>query len=78
MSLKLFDEDKKLIDKIVDIIDVNLDVENFNVNDLLEYLGMSYFLVYKKIKKIIGKLVFEFMWNVWLWKVVILLIIIDL
>ncbi|MNX81926.1 Sensor histidine kinase TmoS [compost metagenome] len=51
-SLKLSDEDKKLIEKIVEVIDANLDVENFNVHDLAFHLGMSYYLVYKKIKKI--------------------------
>ncbi|PXY39317.1 hypothetical protein DMB65_18350 [Flavobacterium cheongpyeongense] len=77
-SLKLSDEDKKLIDKIVDIIDANLDVENFNVNDLSEHLGMSYSLVYKKIKKITGKSVSEFTRNVRLRKVATLLITTDL
>lgn len=77
-SLKLSDEDKKLIDRIVDVIDANLDVENFNVNDLSEHLGMSYSLVYKKIKKITGKSVSEFTRNVRLRKVATLLITTDL
>ena len=77
-NLKLSDEDKKLIDKIVDIIDANLDVENFNVNDLAIELGMSYSLVYKKIKKITGKSVSEFSRNVRLRKVATLLITTDL
>ncbi|PXY46431.1 hybrid sensor histidine kinase/response regulator transcription factor [Flavobacterium hydrophilum] len=77
-TLKLSDEDKKLIDKIVDIIDANLDVEHFNVNDLSEHLGMSYSLVYKKIKKITGKSVSEFTRNVRLRKVATLLITTDL
>nr|WP_294925081.1 two-component regulator propeller domain-containing protein [uncultured Flavobacterium sp.] len=77
-SLKLSDEDKKLIDKIVDIIDANLDVENFNVHDLAFHLGMSYSLVYKKIKKITGKSVSEFTRNVRLRKVATLLITTDL
>ncbi|MGO4771288.1 two-component regulator propeller domain-containing protein [Flavobacterium sp. W22_SRS_FK3] len=76
--LKLSDEDKKLIDKIVDVIDANLDGENFNVHDLAFHLGMSYSLVYKKIKKITGKSVSEFTRNVRLRKVATLLITTDL
>lgn len=75
---KLSDEDKKLIDKIVDIIDSNLDVEDFNVNDLAKQIGMSYSLVYKKIKKITGKSVSEFTRDVRLRKVATLLITTDL
>ncbi|SHF91745.1 Two component regulator propeller [Flavobacterium fluvii] len=77
-SLKISDEDKKLIDKIVEVIDANLDVENFNVNDLALHLGMSYSLIYKKIKKITGKSVSEFTRNVRLRKVATLLITTDL
>lgn len=77
-SPKLSDEDKKLIDKIVEIIDANLDVENFNVKDLAIELGMSHSLVYKKIKKITGKSVSEFTRNVRLRKVATLLITTDL
>src|SRR6218665_3906178 len=77
-NLKLSDEDKKLIERIVDIIDANLDVENFNVHDLAFHLGMSYSLVYKKIKKITGKSVSEFTRNVRLRKVATLLITTDL
>ena len=77
-SLKLSDEDKKLIEKIVEVIDANLDVENFNVHDLAFHLGMSYSLVYKKIKKITGKSVSEFTRNVRLRKVATLLITTDL
>nr|WP_315197465.1 two-component regulator propeller domain-containing protein [uncultured Flavobacterium sp.] len=77
-SLKISDEDKKLIDKIVEVIDANLDVENFNVDDLAFHLGMSYSLVYKKIKKITGKSVTEFTRNVRLRKVATLLITTDL
>jgi len=77
-SLKLSDEDKILIERIVDIIDANLDVDNFNVNDLALQLGMSYSLVYKKIKKITGKSVSEFTRNVRLRKVATLLITTDL
>lgn len=77
-SLKLSDEDKKLIERIVEIIDANLDVENFNVHDLAFHLGMSYSLVYKKIKKITGKSVSEFTRNVRLRKVATLLITTDL
>ena len=75
---KLSDEDKKLIDRIVEIIDANLDVENFNVKDLAVELGMSHSLVYKKIKKITGKSVSEFTRNVRLRKVATLLITTDL
>ncbi|MCC9065793.1 hybrid sensor histidine kinase/response regulator transcription factor [Flavobacterium piscisymbiosum] len=77
-NLKLSDEDKKLIERIVDVIDANLDVENFNVHDLAFHLGMSYSLVYKKIKKITGKSVSEFTRNVRLRKVATLLITTDL
>jgi signal transduction histidine kinase/DNA-binding response OmpR family regulator/ligand-binding sensor domain-containing protein len=77
-SLKLSDEDKKLIERIVEVIDANLDVENFNVHDLAFHLGMSYSLVYKKIKKITGKSVSEFTRNVRLRKVATLLITTDL
>lgn len=77
-SPKLSDEDKKLIDRIVEVIDTNLDVENFNVNDLAIELGMSYSLIYKKIKKITGKSVSEFTRNVRLRKVAALLITTDL
>ncbi len=77
-GLKLSDEDKKFIDKIVDIIDANLDSDNFNVNDMAEHLGMSYSLVYKKIKKITGKSVSEFTRDVRLRKVATLLITTDL
>lgn len=77
-SLKISDEDKKLIDRIVEVIDANLDVENFNVNDLALHLGMSYSLIYKKIKKITGKSVSEFTRNVRLRKVATLLITTDL
>ncbi|WP_289660106.1 hybrid sensor histidine kinase/response regulator transcription factor [Flavobacterium panacagri] len=77
-NLKLSDEDKKLIERIVEIIDANLDVENFNVHDLAFHLGMSYSLVYKKIKKITGKSVSEFTRNVRLRKVATLLITTDL
>ena len=77
-SVKLSDEDKKLIDKIVDVIDANLDVENFNVHDLAVQVGMSYSLIYKKIKKITGKSVSEFTRNVRLRKVATLLITTDL
>ncbi|MFL9830266.1 two-component regulator propeller domain-containing protein [Flavobacterium sp. ST-87] len=77
-SPKLSDEDKKLIDKIVEIIDANLDVESFNVKDLAIELGMSHSLVYKKIKKITGKSVSEFTRNVRLRKVATLLITTDL
>lgn len=77
-NLKISDEDKKLIDKIIEIIDANLDVEDFNVNDLAFHLGMSYSLVYKKIKKITGKSVSEFIRNVRLRKVATLLITTDL
>lgn len=77
-SLKISDEDKKLIDSIVEVIDANLDVENFNVNDLALHLGMSYSLIYKKIKKITGKSVSEFTRNVRLRKVATLLITTDL
>lgn len=77
-NLKLSDEDKKLIEKIAEIIDANLDVENFNVHDLAFHLGMSYSLVYKKIKKITGKSVSEFTRNVRLRKVATLLITTDL
>ena len=77
-SPKLSDEDKVLIDKIVEVIDANLDVENFNVQDLAVELGMSHSLVYKKIKKITGKSVSEFTRNVRLRKVATLLITTDL
>ncbi|MEL1240596.1 hybrid sensor histidine kinase/response regulator transcription factor [Flavobacterium flavipallidum] len=77
-SLKLSDEDKKLIDRIVEIIDANLDVENFNVKDLATEIGMSHSLVYKKIKKITGKSLAEFTRNVRLRKVATLLITTDL
>jgi signal transduction histidine kinase/DNA-binding response OmpR family regulator/ligand-binding sensor domain-containing protein len=77
-SPKLSDEDKKLIDKIVEVIDANLDVESFNVKDLAVELGMSHSLVYKKIKKITGKSVSEFTRNVRLRKVATLLITTDL
>lgn len=77
-SPKLSDEDKKLIDRIVEVIDANLDVENFNVKDLAIELGMSHSLVYKKIKKITGKSVSEFTRNVRLRKVATLLITTDL
>lgn len=77
-SPKLSDEDKKLIDRIVEIIDSNLDVESFNVKDLAIELGMSHSLVYKKIKKITGKSVSEFTRNVRLRKVATLLITTDL
>lgn len=77
-SSKLSDEDKKLIDRIVEIIDANLDVEHFNVKDLAVELGMSHSLVYKKIKKITGKSVSEFTRNVRLRKVATLLITTDL
>nr|WP_294781077.1 two-component regulator propeller domain-containing protein [uncultured Flavobacterium sp.] len=77
-NLKLSDEDKKLIEKIAEVIDANLDIENFNVHDLAFHLGMSYSLVYKKIKKITGKSVSEFTRNVRLRKVATLLITTDL
>lgn len=77
-NLKISDEDKKLIDRIVEVIDANLDVENFNANDLALHLGMSYSLIYKKIKKITGKSVSEFTRNVRLRKVATLLITTDL
>lgn len=77
-SPKLSDEDKKLLDKIVEIIDANLDVESFNIKDLASELGMSHSLVYKKIKKITGKSVSEFTRNVRLRKVATLLITTDL
>ncbi|MFC3335106.1 hybrid sensor histidine kinase/response regulator transcription factor [Flavobacterium palustre] len=77
-SPKLSDEDKKLLDKIVEVIDANLDVESFNVQDLAIELGMSHSLVYKKIKKITGKSVSEFTRNVRLRKVATLLITTDL
>lgn len=77
-SPKLSDEDKKMIDKIVEVIDSNLDVEHFNVKDLAIELGMSHSLVYKKIKKITGKSVSEFTRNVRLRKVATLLITTDL
>ena len=77
-SPKLSDEDKKLLDKIVEVIDSNLDVETFNVQDLAVELGMSHSLVYKKIKKITGKSVSEFTRNVRLRKVATLLITTDL
>ncbi len=76
-SPKLSDEDKKLLDKIVELIDLNLDVENFNIRDLASELGMSHSLVYKKIKKITGKSVNEFTRNVRLRKVATLLITTD-
>ncbi|MBA0882942.1 hybrid sensor histidine kinase/response regulator transcription factor [Flavobacterium undicola] len=78
VSPKLSDEDKKLLDKIVEVIDSNLDVESFNVQDLAIELGMSHSLVYKKIKKITGKSVSEFTRNVRLRKVATLLITTDL
>ena len=78
VSPKISDEDKKLIDKIVEIIDANLDVEGFNIKDLAVELGMSHSLVYKKIKKITGKSVSEFTRNVRLRKVATLLITTDL
>lgn len=77
-SPKLSDEDKKLLDKIVEVIDSNLDVENFNIKDLASEIGMSHSLVYKKIKKITGKSVTEFTRNVRLRKVATLLITTDL
>ncbi|RVT79765.1 response regulator [Flavobacterium sufflavum] len=77
-SPKLSDEDKKLLDKIVEVIDANLDVESFNIKDLASELGMSHSLVYKKIKKITGKSVTEFTRNVRLRKVATLLITTDL
>ena len=77
-SSKLSDEDKKLIDRIVEIIDANLDVDNFNVAELAVELGMSHSLVYKKIKKITGKSALEFTRNVRLRKVATLLITTDL
>ncbi|MDQ6471579.1 two-component regulator propeller domain-containing protein [Flavobacterium sp. LHD-80] len=75
---KLSDEDKKLLDKIIELIDSNLDVDNFNIKDLASELGMSHSLVYKKIKKITGKSVLEFTRNVRLRKVATLLITTDL
>ncbi|WP_026729877.1 hybrid sensor histidine kinase/response regulator transcription factor [Flavobacterium denitrificans] len=75
---KLSDEDKKLLDKIIEIIDSNLDVDDFNIKDLASELGMSHSLVYKKIKKITGKSVLEFTRNVRLRKVATLLITTDL
>ncbi|MES2240302.1 MAG: response regulator [Bacteroidota bacterium] len=77
-SPKLSDEDKKLLDKIVEVIDSNLDVDSFNVQDLAVELGMSHSLVYKKIKKITGKSVSEFTRSVRLRKVATLLITTDL
>ena len=77
-SPKLSDEDKKLLDKIVEVIDSKLDIENFNVQDLALELGMSHSLVYKKIKKITGKSVNEFTRNLRLRKVATLLITTDL
>ena len=78
VSSKISDEDKKLIDRIVEVIDANLDQENFNVQDLALELGMSHSLVYKKIKKITGKSVSEFTRSVRLRKVATLLITTDL
>ncbi len=75
---KLSDEDKKLLDRIIELIDSNLDVDNFNIKDLASELGMSHSLVYKKIKKITGKSVLEFTRNVRLRKVATLLITTDL
>jgi signal transduction histidine kinase/DNA-binding response OmpR family regulator/ligand-binding sensor domain-containing protein len=77
-SSKLSDEDKKFIDRIVEVIDSNLDEENFNVKDLAIVLGMSHSLVYKKIKKITDKSASEFIRNVRLRKVATLLITTDL
>ncbi|MGY5356012.1 hybrid sensor histidine kinase/response regulator transcription factor [Wenyingzhuangia sp. IMCC45467] len=77
-SPKLSDEDKLLLDKIVEVIENKMDQENFNIKILASEIGMSHSLLYKKIKKITGKSATEFTRGIRLRKVATLLITTDM
>lgn len=74
---KLSAKDKELLDKIVEVIESNMEEESFNVKMLALEMGMSHSLIYKKIKKITGKSATEFTRGVRLRKVATLLITTD-
>ncbi|GGF76482.1 hybrid sensor histidine kinase/response regulator transcription factor [Wenyingzhuangia marina] len=77
-SSKLSEEDKQLLDRIVDIIENKMEEESFNIKTLATEVGMSHSLLYKKIKKITGKSATEFTRGIRLRKVATLLITTDM
>lgn len=71
---KLSEEDKRLLDHIIEIVENNMEEESFSIKMLALEVGMSHSLMYKKIKKITGKSVSEFVRFIRLRKVATLLI----
>lgn len=59
-DLKLSDEDKAFVDRIVEVVELNLNNETFTVAGMAGEVGMSQSLIYKKIKQITGKSITEF------------------
>ena len=78
LKQKLSEEDRKLIDHFIEIVDNNIDNNDFSTKELALELGMSASLMYKKIKKITGKSAGEFARHIKLGKVATILITTDI
>ncbi len=75
---KISQEDKELLDKIVEAVEARIEEEEeegFNLKDVATEIGMSHSLMYKRIKQITGKSASEFVRFIRLRKVATLLII---
>ena len=76
-DVRLSDEDKEFIDRIIEVVDANLVEEEFNAKNMAKEIGMSQSLLYKKIKQITGKSSSEFIRFLRLRKVATTLITTD-
>jgi signal transduction histidine kinase/DNA-binding response OmpR family regulator/ligand-binding sensor domain-containing protein len=77
-DIKLSENDKIFLDKVVETIEMNLGNNDFNVKNMSKDVGMSQSLIYKKIKQLTGKSISEFMRFVRLRRVATLLITSDI
>lgn len=78
LNQKLSDEDRTLLDNFIEIIDNNIDNNDFSTKTLALELKMSTSLMYKKIKKITGQPAGEFIRHLKLRRVAKLLITTDI
>lgn len=78
LNQKLSDEDRMLLDNFIEIIDNNIDNNDFSTKTLALEMRMSTSLMYKKIKKITGQPAGEFIRHLKLRRVAKLLITTDI
>lgn len=78
LNQKLSDEDRILLDNFIEIIDNNIDNNDFSTKTLALEMRMSTSLMYKKIKKITGQPAGEFIRHLKLRRVAKLLITTDI